>query len=136
MIAEAIMLWLKAESTITALVGSRIYFVEAPQLTAQGTDPYIVFNQVGIDFDYTHGGGASVAHARYQFNIMGKTFAEVKGISQAILALFLPYNKPTVQKMGNKVWVQTIDVENEMDGKDDVTGSYFVVVDAVFNYVL
>jgi len=136
MIEEAIMIWLKAETTIKDKVADRIYYVEAPQLIVKSDAPFLVFDKISLIPSHQLGGAPTYAVSRIQFAIMGKTYLEVKSITEALKTLFWGYSKPVEFKMGNKVWVQSVEVDNEIDGKDNQSQTYFTVIDAMFYHVL
>ena len=72
---------LQTVAAITALVGTRIYRVNATQNAAR---PYIVFSRISEPGDYDHGGKTNWREARYQFDIVGDTVDSVTSVREAL----------------------------------------------------
>ena len=84
LIEQAILTALKADSTLTALTGSRIYYVIAPQIV---TTPYLVFFKVSGVRVSSHDGGSGLVDARFQFSCFGETYKACKDMTVAIQGL-------------------------------------------------
>ena len=81
LIEQAILTRLLADSAISTLVGTRIYYVRADQAVAK---PYIVFSKISAIRVSSHDGGSGLANPRFQFSCFGETYKSVTDIAVAI----------------------------------------------------
>lgn len=77
----AIYSWFVAQSSLNALVGTRLYPLLAP---ATAPLPYITFQRIGEQTEAHLTGLAGLTNAQYQFDVWGKTPAE----SETVLLAF------------------------------------------------
>ena len=133
MIEQAIRAYLAGQASITNLISTRIYYVTAPQLSAQSTDAYLVIQKVSLSPSHVFGGDSGHNQARIQLTAVAKTYAESKAIITAIKALFKSYVYGTDTKMGSVLWVQAVNIDNEIDlpfGIDDER--FATILDCIF----
>lgn len=114
-IENAIRAHLLLQSGLTALVGTRIYYMTAPQNV---TNPYIVFFRVSAVPEYSLAGHSNLINARFQFDIYADTYYETKQIAAQIqLALQDKCNETIGGSSGVNVSIQQ---ENEQDLYENV----------------
>ncbi len=123
MIEQAIRDTLVADSDVTALVGSRVHFAQAPQDVAS---PYIVLTKISGVRDHAHDGATGLAHARIQLSAFATTYYEAKQIVQAAQDVLQAYSG----LMGT-VQVDSCLYENETDMFETDTRLYHVTSDYV-----
>lgn len=87
-IETALMTYLLAQSGITSLVSTRIYFVRAPQ---DVTAPYLVVNKISGTREQSHEANTHLAHPRFQLSAFGATYAACKAIIAAAQAALQGY---------------------------------------------
>lgn len=80
-IEQAILNELLDDSTVTDLVGRKLYYVTAPQDVVA---PYVVFFKVSGPRVYSHDGASQLANPRFQFSCFATTYYEAKQIVEAI----------------------------------------------------
>jgi hypothetical protein len=89
LIEQALMTYLLAQSGITDLVSTRIYFTRAPQDVDQ---PYIVFFKIsGLRF-HSHDGSSELANPQFQFSIFASNYGTGKNIAAAIQTALQGYS--------------------------------------------
>jgi len=125
-IEQAIMTHLLADSSITDLVGDRVFFVKAAQDVSA---PYIVFFKVTDPPQYSHD-GRSLYEPLFQFDIFDTTYSSVKEIA-AVLKTSLEAYSGTLGGAGG-VAVNGSFVEDENDFYEDITRLYHTAVDIRF----
>jgi hypothetical protein len=109
-IENALRAHLVAQAGLTALVGQRIYYMNAPQNVK---NPYIVLFKVSAVPEYSLTGHSGLINARFQFDIYADTYYETKQISEQIaLAIQDKCNEVIGGVGGVNVSVQ---FENEQD---------------------
>jgi hypothetical protein len=79
---EGLRAFLKADSAITALVGSRIDWNVRPQ--ASGL-PAVVLHRITGRRDYTMGGRSGLVDSVVQIDCWGSTYAAAKAVSRAVV---------------------------------------------------
>lgn len=70
-----------AAAGVTALVGTRVYPVRAPQ---EATAPYVTYRRVSDLPHLTHGLESDSGAGRWQFDCYAPTYAQVKAVAQAL----------------------------------------------------
>ena len=80
---------LNAAATLTAIVGQKIYPVEAPPGTKA---PYLVFARVDTDTDDTLDDTASVHHVMFAFEAYAATYKEALAIGAALKPILDGWN--------------------------------------------
>jgi len=127
LIETALMTYLLAQSGITDIVDTRIYFVKAPQDVAK---PYIVFFKVTSPRDHSHDGGTGLANPRFQFSIFSTTYGEAKNIATAVQTALQGYTGTMGGDGG--VYVTAVTYEDENDFYENETKLFHVAVDYAF----
>lgn len=115
---------LSNESTITALVGTRIYPVIAPQ---SANFPLIVYEKISVDEGYSSSGPDGVFFSTYRFHIFSYTLSEAEAIKSA-LRNFL---SDTVGTFGTND-LNHLRVEAESDEFEQETLLYHILIDFKF----
>ena len=126
LIEEALMTFLLSKTTITAYVGQRIHFVQAPQAVAR---PYIVVSKVDAPREHSHDGSSQLAHPRFQLSIFAPTYGEAKNIAAAVQAQLQGYTGTMGGEGG--VAVQNTIYEDENDFYEEDSGLFHVACDYI-----
>ena len=82
------MTFLLAQTGITALVGDRIHFVQAPQDVAP---PYLVFQKISDPPQHSHDGPLGLSNPRFQFSAFAETYSAAKQVVAAVQAVLDGY---------------------------------------------
>ena len=124
LIEQGLMTYILAQSAITALVGQRVYFVQAPQ---DVTKPYIVVTKISGVREHSHDGSNHLARPRFQLSAFSTTYANAKSIASALQTALQGY-KGTMGGTGG-VAVGAVFYEDETDLYEENTGLYQVALD-------
>lgn len=84
---EALIARLLATTGVTALVSTRIYWVERPQAKAL---PSITLQVISPGRSYTFGGADGTADPRVQVDCWGRSYSEAKAVSRAVIDALEP----------------------------------------------
>ncbi len=120
---------LLANTGVAALVSTRVYPVRLPQ---GGTYPAITYSKVSGSRIRTMGSHEDSANPRVQVSCWGKTYADAKGLANAV-RIALDRFSGTLGGMGG-VDVSAILLENELDLDDPETKLYHVPLDFLVWY--
>lgn len=123
-IEKAIYDGLSADVALTALIGGRVYAVDAPQ---EAELPHIVYFKVSPGRQYTHDGDSNLQTPRIQVSCYSETYEGVKGIVEKVIKAL--YGLPATNAN-----VQAVFVEGEQDMFDYDTSEYHVPVDFIIHY--
>ncbi len=135
MIENAVVAYLKTQATITALVGTRTYYVKAPQEDSAGVLPYITVSKVSHLPSHSMGGDSGWINARIQISAHSKDYRTGKLIIQAIRNLFKDYLEgDSTVLMGGISWVQGINIDTETDLFDYDTEWHTCILDSFVMY--
>lgn len=126
LIEQAILDELIGTSGVTDLVGTRIYYVKAPQNV---TTPYVVFTKVSAPREHDHDGSAGLVGARFQFSVFAKTYYETKQIAVQIQTVLQAYSGTMGEVVVNGAFYQ-----NEVDFWEEDTKLYHVACDYLIWY--
>ena len=80
---------LVAAAPVTALVGSRIYWVDRPQASSL---PAITLQTISEDRPQHMGGFIGLNPARVQVDVWGTTYAQVADLSEKVITAIVPAN--------------------------------------------
>jgi len=119
------MTYLLAQSGITDYVGRRIYFVQAPQNTAQ---PYMIINKISGVREHTHEGGG-LAHPRFQLSVFAGKYSDAKSCISALQTALQGYSGTMGGDGGVKVGVALYDDETDLERGEQ--GLYGVAADYI-----
>lgn len=114
---------------VTALVVDRVYPVRLPQ---GGDYPAITYSKVSGGRIRTMGSNEAAANPRVQVSCWGKTYADAKGLANAV-RIALDRFSGTLGGSGG-VAVSAILLENELDLDDPETKLYHVPLDFLVWY--
>lgn len=118
---EALMVYLKAYTGLTALVSTRIHYDELPQ---GASSPAVVITKVSDIKDHYLSGQCELERPIYQFTAVGLTKTSVKGVAEQLKAALCDY-----QGTLSGVVVQKIELQSEYSSKerttDGTTSIYF-----------
>jgi len=126
LIEQALMTFLNAQSGITDLVSTRIYFRKAPQDVAK---PYLVLFKVSGIREHSHDGSSHLAHPRFQLSAFATTYSEAKEIIAAVQAALQAYSGTMGGDGG--VYVNGCFYEDESDFFETETSLYHVSADYI-----
>jgi hypothetical protein len=79
---EALHTRLLASAGLTALVGSRVVWIERPQGSAL---PAVTLQLISPGREYTYGGASGTSNPRVQADCWGRTYSEAKLVSRALI---------------------------------------------------
>lgn len=128
-VEHALLKHLLAQAALSALVGERIYYVNAPQ---DVRTPYIVFFKVSATRERSLTGTSHFVNSRFQFSIFSETYYEAKQIAGQIqLALQDKNNEIIGGDNGVRVSIQ---YDNEQDLYESESGLYHIPVEYLIDY--
>lgn len=81
MIEAALFELLTAASSLTDLVGDRIYPIAAPQTA---TAPMVEYQMITAETGYAHDGPTGYVQPLFQFTVTGRTYLEAKTVCAAL----------------------------------------------------
>lgn len=127
---EALRRLLLASAEMTALVGTRIYPIRAPQTAPK---PYVTFNEISADHQEHMRGSSGCVSCRVQFDIIAETYAAVKAIGDRMRLTLQGYSG-TVAHEGDSCKIQSISLAGDYDGNEPPTpgtdqGPYRIIQD-------
>lgn len=103
---------LKNDSAVSALVGTRIYPMKAPQSV---TNPYITYQVINDNSNQCLGGSVYQNDTRFQIDCWSTTYSEAKAIKEAVLSALIGF------KSSNSI--------SNMDDYEDETQLYRQLID-------
>lgn len=122
-----------AESSLTALVDSRIYPYQAPQDTLT---PYVVYEKLTHRPNYTYDGDSGYRESTFRIDISARTTAEVEDVEQAIVTALSGFRgeieEDGVEILSIFITNITGGVEGSLDGNDNPM--YEAAIDADVRY--
>lgn len=119
MIEEDLYSHLSTCAGLTALVGTRVYPLMAPQKV---TPPYCVYFKVSSVREYSHGGFSGLQRSRIQISCYGKTYPSVKAVAVQVIAAIESWQ-------GVNVSVQSALPEDEIDIYHDESELFHTAID-------
>lgn len=125
-IEEALKAHLTANAGLVALIASRVYPVQLPQ---NPTLPAMVYNRISGERVQHMEGSSGLASPRFQFDSFGRTYAEAKGVSEA-LRLAVEGFSGTMGGV-NGPDVNSCLLQSDQDGYEDDLHVYWVSVDYI-----
>ena len=123
MIEEALYTYLTGYAALAALVGARVYPMQAPQ---DAIYPLVVYQQVSGPREYSHSGPSNLAHPRFQFTAWAATFFESRQVAAQVRAALGGY----AGTVGTET-LYAVFIDNEVPVYDDKTKQYGSVIDAM-----
>jgi hypothetical protein len=128
-VEHALLKHLIAQTALTALVGERIYYVNAPQ---DVETPYIVFFKVSATRERSLTGTSHLVTSRFQFSIFSETYYEAKQIAEQIQLALQDKNNEIIGGTGGvRVSIQ---YDNEQDLYESEAGLYHIPVEYLIDY--
>lgn len=128
-VEHALLKHLQAQTALAALVGERIYYVNAPQ---DVQTPYVVFFKVSATRVRSLTASSHLVNARFQFSVFSETYYEAKQIAEQIqLALQDKNNEIIGGDNGVRVSIQ---YDNEQDLYESESGLYHIPVEYLIDY--
>lgn len=116
MIEKALVNRLNNYSGLTALVGSRVYPLVAPNNVMR---PYIVYQKISGPQVHTMGQDPGLQYPRFQFSCWGETYSSVKAVGAQVKAALSDYSGTLLG-----VVIQRIIFENILDSYEADTGLF------------
>ena len=81
LIEQALRTYLLTITGLTALISSRLYYVEGPE---NATEPYVVISKVSAVSTHAHDGNVNANRDRFQLSVFSSSYATAKSIAAAI----------------------------------------------------
>jgi len=126
-IETALVTYLLAQSTVTALVGDRIDLGIAKQTTIK---PYVVISKISGVREHSHDGESGLAHPRLQISVFANSYGSAKQVTEAIRGVLDCYTGTMGGEGG--VVVQAVFLEDETDFYEgEATNIYQVATDYI-----
>ena len=126
MLEAGLYTYLTAQSGVTALIGTKLYPVTAPQGT---TLPYVVYSKIDTRPVQALGQAAGMATSRLQFDAYAATPLAAKNLIQALrVALDGKQGAWGSTVIGSSLWL------NEIDLYEQETASHRIAVDFDITY--
>ena len=111
----ALATYLAADTTLAALIGSKLYSPPAPQNTAA---PYATLQKIGkMETIDTLNGFSSVVRERWQLDAYGSTIDSAEAVAKAIFDRL--HMKSDTTWSNYKIYLSKFDNENVFDDSDD-----------------
>jgi len=110
-VEKALINILKADSGVTALVNTRIFFADSPQTPPV---PFILMTRVGTQFVHSLNSNSGLCNARIQLDCYAKTQKEARSVGQAVKAAL-----DTFRGTESEVTIQAVLLLDSMDGYDE-----------------
>lgn len=127
---EAITAHLKADATITTLVGQRVYPGAAPQ---NAPEPLIVYSMVSGVRDVTQDGLSGFVTSRVQFDCMARSSLVASNLAKAVVAS-LGGIRGVIGGVGG-VQLEGTFPDDEVDGYNDELELHATSVDITFQHI-
>lgn len=115
--------FLAAQAGISALVGTRIYPLVAPEGAVM---PCIVYQRIGGSRVVSHSGDSELARPRIQVSAWAETYDEAKSIAEAVVAATSGYSGTW-----GSVSIGAVEVEDGPDDYDEATRLYRKINDLI-----
>jgi hypothetical protein len=140
-VEEGVVARLKADTAVSAIVGTRIRPLEAPQGDSY---PLIVFRKVSDVPDYAMGGQSGLSEARIQIHCWAQdapgggsagAYGQAKALAEAV-RLRLSGWRGTVTVGADSIVIDHIGLENQEDLFDPETGSGIAIKGVGCDYVV
>lgn len=129
MIDQAVHSILISNAALAALVGVKIYNVEAPQ---ESVVPVVVFQKISATGrELYHRGVLPHCETRWQFTCIGETVTQAKQVAAAVIAALHGYYGASPDGSG---FINYCRIENEVDIVDPETDNSVVAVDALMSH--
>ena len=128
-IEQAILTELNTFVGLIALVGTRIYYIRAPQAVIE---PYIVFFKVSAQRGYHTIADDGIVSSRFQFSVFSTTYYEAKQIT-AQISLALPRGPANIGTTPG-VDIGGIFYNDETDLFESETQLFHIACDYLVNY--
>jgi hypothetical protein len=84
MLQEGLSSFLETNVAVSAIVASRIYASQPPQLSAQAILPAIVYKEIHGNGEVTMDGPDQLQYSRMQFDCFGKVYGDSKKLARAL----------------------------------------------------
>lgn len=108
---EALVVYLLAGASLSALVAARAYWMHAPQLALK---PYVILNRISGVRDYHLTAASGLVESRVQMDVYGLTYVSAKLVARAIESRL-----SGVQTSQGAVRFSGCFLSNERDGYED-----------------
>ncbi len=112
-IEEALFAHLSADAGVAALVGNRIYPIEAPQ---EAVLPYVVYQRISGPRVRSHSGPSHLAQPRFQITGAAATYPSLRAVMNAVRVALDGFRG--TMGSGPGVDVGGAFVENELDSEE------------------
>ena len=125
-VEEAIKTRLDTFSGLTALVSSRIYYVEMPQDVAY---PAVVYQRITTDRPSAMGSDIGIARVRFQVTVYGDVAIDVRNAAQQVRAALQRWNGTE-----QGVVILATFMEDEIDQKNPDVDIFQRIIDVEVNH--
>jgi len=127
-IEEGLHDFLKTDSGVNALVGTKIFPLVAPDTAVP---PYIVYQTITDPEEETHDGPAGIAHPRVQLANVADSYSAAKALRNAVYGALKGY-----KGLMGTVNVRHVKVVNKgFDDHEPETGRTRILMDAIIWYL-
>ncbi len=129
-IEEAITAHIKANAGLTALIAGRVYPTHMPQ---NPTLPAMVYNRISGERVQNMQGSSGLASPRFQFDCFARTYAEAKGVGEALRLAIEGFSGTMGGVSG--VDVNSCLLQSDQDGYEDDLQLFWVTADYIVWHV-
>lgn len=131
LIEEALRSHLVTDAGLAALVGDRVYPIKTPQ---RPTLPAVVYFRVSGVRTYEQQGPAALCSARFQFDVVARTYAEARGVGEQLRLAMDRGPFPRVLGGAGGVTVYGAFMEGDGDGYEDELEAYVYSADYAIDH--
>lgn len=125
-IEEALVAHLTNDGQVSALIGSRVYPLAAPQ---DAILPLLVYQRISTPREASQSGSSGLAHPRFQLTCRATSYSQVKDLVKAV-RISLDCFKGTLGGDGG-VSVGAIFLDNEQDDYEEASGEFSELLDFI-----
>lgn len=131
MLQEGLKSFLSANPQIFALVGTRVYASQLPEISAAAPLPAIVYREIHGDGVFSMDGADQLQFSRMQFSCYGKNYADAKRMARMLRLVFEGFTGD----LPDGTQIQHIERQSELDLFEDAPFIYCTPIDFQIVYV-
>lgn len=122
-IEEALFARLSTFAGLTALIGTKIFPLRAPD---DFSAPFVIYQKITGKREQSHEGDSSLVHPRIQYSCWGINYGSAKLVSRQVVKALHAF-----KGVVSGVDIQFVEVDSEVDTFDEDTKLYRVLVDVI-----
>jgi len=130
MLCEGLVAFLAANGPIAALVVTRVYANQLPQLSPDSILPAIVYKEVHGDGEFSMDGPDQLQYSRMQFSCYGKVYLDAKRVARTLKQEFEAFTG----ELPDGTVIEHMQRESEVDMFEDAPFIYCTAVDFKITY--